>query len=84
MSDTRSEVLAGAFLPFARRFLQQTFKCSALDIDIHRRPIFLVDHCDDALEIYRIVEARCCLRENVAQQSACFAKFSEYVCVMIS
>src|SRR5205807_2128037 len=55
----------------------------AFNIDIHGRPIFLVDHRDDPLEIYRIIKARRCLRENISQQSARFAQCSKNVCVMI-
>ena len=63
---TGSKVLPRAFLSFARRFFQQTFESRALHIHIHCRPILLVDHGDDALEIDRIVKARRRLRENIA------------------
>ena len=79
----RREVLARAFLSFARGFFEQAFECRAFNIDIHRRPIFLVDHRDDALEIDGIIKARCCLGENVGQQSASFAKLPENICVVI-
>ena len=79
----RREVLARAFLAFAGGFFEQAFECCAFDIDIHRRPIFLVDHGDDALEIDGIVKARCGLREDVAKQSARFAQLAENVGVVI-
>ena len=81
--NARRKVLAGAFLSFARGFLEQAFECRAFNIDIHRRPIFLVDHRDDALEIDRIVKARRRLRENVGKQSSRFTQLPKNVCVVI-
>lgn len=76
-------MLASAFLTFASSFLEQTFKGSAFYIHVHRRPIFLVDHRNHALEVDWIVKARSSLREDVAQQSASFAKLAQNVSVMI-
>ena len=79
----RREVLAGAFLALAGGLLEQALEGRAFHVDVHRRPLFLVDHGDDALEIDRIVEARRGLREDVAEQAAGFAKLAQDVGVVI-
>ena len=79
----RREVLAGAFLPFAGGLFEQALERRALHVHIHRRPVLLVDHGDDALEVDRIVEARRGLREDVAEQPAGFAELAEDVGVVV-
>src|SRR5206468_3998307 len=81
--NSRCKVLAGAFLPFACRLLEQAFERSAFDIDIHRRPIFLVNHRDDPLEIDWVVKAWCRLSENVSEQSSSLAQLPKNVRVVI-
>src|SRR5262249_1158972 len=78
-----SEILAGAFLAFAGGFFEQAFERRAFDIDIHRGPILLIDHGDDALEVDRVIEARCGLRKDVAENAGLFAQLAEDVGVVI-
>jgi hypothetical protein len=79
----RGEVLARAFLAFAGGLFEQTFERRPLHVHVHRRPILLVNHGDDALEVDRIVEARRGLRKDVAEDAGLLAKFAEDVGVMI-
>ena len=64
----RREVLPGAFLPFARRFLQQPLKCCCLDVDIERCPFGFIDHPDELLQIHGIVEAGYRFGEDLSEQ----------------
>ena len=77
------EVLARAFLAFAGGLFEQALEGRALHVHVHRRPVLLVNHGDDALEVDRIVKARRGLRENVGEQAAGFAEFAEDVGVVI-
>src|ERR1035437_919495 len=61
------EVLSGTFLTLARCFFQQAFESLALDIDIHRRPLFFVDHANETFEVYGIVESRNRSNEDIAE-----------------
>ena len=60
----RREVLAGAFLAFAGGLFEQSLEGRGLHVHVQRRPLRLVDHGDDALEVDRIVEARRGLRRR--------------------
>lgn len=48
------------------------------------RPVLLINHGDNALEIDRVVEPGCGLGENVRQQTPGFTEFPQDVCVMVS
>lgn len=73
------EVLARAFLAFAGGLFEQALERRALHVQVHRRPILLVNHGDDALEVDGIVKARRGLGENVCEQTAGFAEFAQDV-----
>ncbi len=73
------EVLARAFLTFAGGLFEQALERRALHVHIHRQPIFLVKHGDDALEFDGIVRARRGLGEDVGEQPAAFAELVEDV-----
>jgi len=77
------EVLARTFLALAGGLFQQALEGRALHVHVHRGPILLVNHGDDALEVDGIVKARRGLREDVGEQAAGFAEFAENVGVVI-
>ncbi len=83
--DERSgrEVLARAFLAFARGLFEQALERRALHVHVHRRPVLLVNHGDDALEVDGIVKARRGLRKDVGEQAARFAEFAQDIGVMM-
>ena len=77
------EVLASAFLAFAGGLFQQALERRAFHVHIHRGPVLLVNHGDDALEVDGIIEARRGLRKDVAEDAGLFAELAQDVGVMI-
>jgi len=77
------EILARAFLAFAGGLFEQTLEGGAFYVHIHRRPVFLVNHGDDTLEIDGIVKAGRGLGEDVGKQAAGFTEFAQDVRVVI-
>ena len=60
------EVLSCALLALARSLLQEPLECCSFDVDVHRAPVFVVDHLDQLLEVDGIIEARGRLRKYFA------------------
>ena len=58
--------MARAFLAFAGGLFEQTLERRALHVHVHRRPILLVNHGDNALEVDGIVKARRGLGEDIS------------------
>jgi hypothetical protein len=77
------EVLACAFLAFAGGLFEQALERRALHVHVHRGPVLLVNHGDDALEVDGIVKARRGLGEDVGQQPAGLAELAEDVGVVV-
>ena len=77
------EILARAFLPFARRLLQQTLECRRLHVDVERGPLRLVDEADEPLEVHGVGESGLGINEDGSEQAPLLRQSTEHVDVML-